>query len=217
MLKLQSVFSELIIWSELLCALVAIFFYGEIKNTYWKWFAWYVIVIFILEAISKWGLVYYPWFRKYYYDFFVIPFEFIFFYWLYAKKSLQRSKIFWVSLSLYVTSFLPHLFYLEHTRLINSLSYTIGVLLLMIMTFFEFNKQVKSDTILEFNVNKMFYINVGVVLFYVGTLPFFAFDQYLFENAKPIWSIYFTVFLVLVNLMYLLFAASFIWGKPKLY
>lgn len=215
MTKLQLFLSELVIWTELLCAVVALVKLKSLKETYWKWFALYVILIFGFEAFSKWGLVYQPFWRKYYYDFFVIPFQFLFFYWLYAVKSLARKPLFWISVGVYLSSFLPHFFYLEETRVINSLSYTIGVLGLLIMAYFEFSKQVQSETILQFQENKMFYINVSVVLFYVGTLPFFAFDQYLYAHANTVWWYYLTFFLIDVNLMYLLFTASFIWGKPK--
>ena len=215
MTKLQLFLSGLVIWIELLCAVVAMAKFKSLKETYWKWLVFYVIAIFIMEAISKWGLEYQPLWRKYYYDFFVIPFQFLFLYWLYDVKSLQRKPLFWISVTLYVSSFLPHFFYLKDTRMINSLSYTMGVLLLLIMAFFEFNKQVKSESILKFQENKMFYINVSVILFYVGTLPFFAFDEYLYNHAHKVWSYYLTFFLMDVNLMYLLFTASFIWGKPK--
>ena len=95
------------------------------------------------------------------------------------------------------------------------MSYTVGVFLLSIMVYLEFIKQIKSEDILNFQNNKMFYINIGILLFYVGTLPFFAFDKQLYLNNNELWSNYKTFFLLSVNIMYLLFAASFIWGKPK--
>jgi hypothetical protein len=95
------------------------------------------------------------------------------------------------------------------------MSYTIGAFLLAIMVYLEFVKQIKSDEILNFKQNKMFYINIGVLLFYVGTLPFFAFDKYLYHNLNSLWSLYKTFFLFACSSMYLLFIASFIWGKPK--
>lgn len=215
MTKLQLFLAELTIWMELLSTIVALTFFRKLKHTYWKYFVIYISVIFILEAISKFFLTDYSSLRRYYYDFFVIPIQFLFLFWLYSKKSLQKEKLFRFSCIIYLFFFCLHLFNLESIRMISSMSYTVGVIFLAIMVYLEFVKQIKSDEILNFNKNKMFYINIGVLLFYIGTLPFFSFDKILYENNKTIWSNYLTVFLFSVNLMYLLFAASFIWGKPK--
>lgn len=215
MSPLQIVLRESITWIECLAALIGLVQYRTVKNSYWKWFVWYLVFVAVAEVFSKFGLEYFPMLRRFYYDFFIIPTEFVFLFWLYARKSLQRKRLFETATAIYLISFVPHLFSLEETRIINALSYTTGVMLLAIMAVMEFNKQVKSDVILQFQGNKMFYVNVGVVLFYVGTLPFFAFDAYLYEHEPIIWNYYFIFFLVVVNLMYLLFAASLVWGKSK--
>lgn len=213
--KFQILLSESVIWVELLCALVALSQYNKVRHTYWKWFVFYVIFIFLAEAFSKFALSAYPETRRYYFDFFVIPFEFLFFFWLYAIKSLQRKNLFLISCGIYLLSFVPHLFHLENTRIINTMSYTVGVLLLMVMIFLEFNKQIQSDAILQFRRNKMFYVNFAIMFFYVGTLPFFTFDTYLYKNASAIWWSYYSFFLIAVNLMYLSFTAAFLWGKQN--
>lgn len=214
--SIQTFLDSMLTFTEFFCAIVALFYYRTLKNTYWKWFIFYLVLICLLESISFFVLKYFPYLRKYYYDLLVIPSEFIFLYWLYAYKSLQKRRLFWICTGLYLASFIPHLFFLNEMRLINSMSYTMGNFLIMVLVVLEFMKQIKSDNILMFQKNKMFYINIGVVLFYVGTLPFLAFDQFLFDNSIAIWSNYYTFFLLSCNLMYLSFAASFIWGKPNL-
>lgn len=215
MKELQTFFSISINYTELFSAFIAILFYRKINKTYWKWFVIYLIFINLAELYSKFGLENFTHLRKYYYDFFIIPIEFLFFYWLYAKKSLKLEKLFWLSYIIYFIFYILHLFNFDKVRLISSMSYTVGVLFLAIMVYLEFIKQIKSDEIINFHKNKMFYINIGILLFYVGTLPFFAFDKQLYLNNNELWSNYKTFFLLSVNIMYLLFAASFIWGKPK--
>ena len=215
MKEIKSVLFECILFSEIICAILGVFYFKKLKNTYWKWFVIYLVFIAFAEIFSMFGLQNLTKFRRYYYDFFVIPIEFIFFYWLYAKKSLQNEKLFKISISVYLVFFFLHLFILDEIRKVSSMSYTVGVLFLAIMVYLEFMKQIKSDEILDFKSNKMFYINIGVLLFYVGTLPFFAFDKLLYEKVNNVWNLYYLFFLFSVNVMYLLFAASFIWGKPK--
>ena len=205
----------MIIWSQLLSAISAIFAYKKLKNTNWKWFVFYLIFVFFAELFSKIILIEYQSFRNYYYDFLIIPIEFLLFYWLFAKNSLKSSRLHIYSCLIFIVFYIFHFFNLEQVRLISSMDYTVGVFLLAIMVYLEFIKQIKSDEILNFQKNMMFYINIGVLLFYVGTLPFFAFEKFLYKNNFNLWNNYFTFFLLSVNIMYLLFAASFIWGKPK--
>lgn len=215
MTQLQTIFYNSINLTEGLTVLVGIFFYKSLKNTYWKWFVIYISFIAISDIFGDFGFEHSPYIKKLYYDFFVIPIEFLFFYWLYAKNSLKLEKLFWTCCLIYLVFFILHFFNLDKIRSISSMSYTVGVFLLSIMVYLEFIKQIKSDDILNFQHNKMFYINIGILLFYVGTLPFFAFDKLLYLNNNELWSNYKTFFLLSVNIMYLLFTASFIWGKPK--
>lgn len=215
MTTLQTIFYNCINITEVTAALVGLFYYKKLKHTYWKWFVVYLIFISFSELISRFGLEDLSKIRKYFFGFFVIPIEFIFFYWLYAKKSLKLKRLFLISSFIYLFFYSLNFLNLDQVRIISSMSYTVGVFLLAIMVYLEFIKQIKSDEILNFYSNKMFYINIGILLFYIGTLPFFAFDKQLYLNNNELWSNYKTYFLFSVNIMYLLFTASFICGKPK--
>lgn len=158
-----------------------------------------------------------PLYNNYYYTFFGIPIQYVFFYWLYAYKSLKQKKLFFIFLLIYISTYIPVGFYIEKIKLSYSINLTVGTVLLSFLVVLEFIKQIKNDNILEFNRNKMFYITVGVILFYIGTYPFFAFHDILIKDQYiDIWNIYYIYFLVSNYLMYLLFAASFIWGKHHL-
>ncbi|MBV1924571.1 MAG: hypothetical protein KUG68_11150, partial [Flavobacteriaceae bacterium] len=87
--------------------------------------------------------------------------------------------------------------------------------LLIILVVLEFMKQIKNDDILKYKENKMFYINIGMVLFYVGSFPYSVFRFELYEHYFSVWNIYYTYFLFTNCILYLLFAASFIWGKKN--
>jgi len=212
----QKILSETLIWVQFSTALVALFHFLALKKSYWKWFIVYCCAIFLMEAFAKWGLKYYPSYISTYYDFFVIPIEFIFFYWLYAVKSLNRQKLFWIITGLFCISFLPYFTIIHKPGMMLSLSYTVGTVLLMFLVILEIFKQIKSEKILLFHTNYMFYINIGIMLLYVGTLPFFSFYNLLL-NESNLWSNYYTFFLIANHLMYLLFTAAFIWGKPNIY
>jgi hypothetical protein len=207
--------SKLLLLSEVAAGVVGIIKFKKFKGTYWKWFIYYLVFIAASELLCEFVLRYYPDFKTYYYDFFVIPIEFLVLFWLYSYKSLRRKKLFWISCAVYIFSLFPY-FAFEGKNVVNAFNYIVGTFLLSIMIILEYNKQMKTDDILKFRENMMFYVNTGVGLFYVGTLPYFAFNSLLWKD-KIIFYNYFTFFLIIDILMYILFSIAFIWGKPNTY
>lgn len=214
MIEFQAFLRNSLIYIEILCAIIAIIKFRTLCNSYWKWFVFYLIIIPFAEFIGKYITKNFTISNTHYFDYFVIPFEFIFFFWLYCQ-SLLKPKLFYILTAVYLVSFLPHLFYDNKILAVNSLSYTIGNFIILFLVFLEFGKQLQTDDILNFRQNRMFYINFGVMFFYVGTLPLFAFYEYLAQNLPVMLSYYYTYFLLANCTMYLLFITSFICGKQN--
>lgn len=215
MTDFQYFLSDLLLVSEVVAGVIAILKFKKFRDSYWKWFVFYVAFIGISELFCAFALDGHDDFRTYYYDFFVIPIEFLVLYWLYCYKSLGRKKLFWISVIIYTLSLFPYLFF-EGNNVVNSFNYIVGTFLLSIMICLEYYKQMRTDDILKFRQNMMFYINTGVGLFYIGTLPYFAFNNLLWKD-KIIFYNYCIFFMVIDILMYVLFSIAFIWGKPNTY
>lgn len=214
MTDFQKLVQELMFWSEGIAAVISVLYYNRIKNQYWKYFVFYLIFIFISEAIGKWGDHFIDYNKQAFYNYFVIPLQFIFFYWLYAAKSFEKPKLFYTLSAIYLLSFIPSEFIFTPDKVMFSLNYTLGCLILMILVVMEYYKQINSSNILDFDKNRMFYINLGVTLFYIGTLPFWTFFAFI-RTYREIYNIYFAYFLVSAIIMYSLFSISFIWGKQN--
>ncbi len=200
---------------EFIAMIVAISNYMNVKKTHWKWLVFYLIYIFIYEITSYFVKYDIKIDIAYYLSFIQIPLEFIFFFWLFAYKSLQRKDIFWLSVVLFLISFFLENYFIKFNFIIKSLNYIVGTLVLFIMVVLEFKRQIKSESILNFKKDKMFYITIGVILFYIGNLPFFGLYFPILKEPQ-IWNYYYYYFIISNCIMYLLFAASFIWGKHKL-
>lgn len=199
---------------ELIALLIGVFKLKTLQHSYWKWFVYYLIYIFAYEMIS----FYFKFFIKMDINLFLsliqIPVEFIFIYWLYAYKSLQNKMLFWVITFLFIVSLFLEEFFNKTDFTFKSLNNTFGTLMLFVLVVLEFIKQIKSDSILNFKSDKMFYINIGVILFYIGNMPFFGWYQIILKSPE-IWNNYYIYFMLSNCVMYLMFAASFIWGKTK--
>lgn len=201
-----------IITSEGIAAITALVMYHRSKENQWKYFAFYLLIIFLCELLGKFGDKIGNFNKPAFFNFFVIPLQFIFFYWLYAKKSLNKPKLFYSISLLYILSFLPSEQFLKSNYVIFSLNYTLGCLILLILIIMEYNKQINSSDIMSFHKNRMFYINLGVTLFYIGTLPLWTFLEIL-NKYKEISLYYHIYFLISGIVMYLLFSISYLWGK----
>ncbi|MEI7486922.1 MAG: hypothetical protein WCJ72_05845 [Chryseobacterium sp.] len=55
MTDFQKLIYESMFWSEGIAALISVLYYNRIKNQYWKYFVFYLIFIFLCEAVGKWG------------------------------------------------------------------------------------------------------------------------------------------------------------------
>ncbi|SDE40759.1 hypothetical protein [Pedobacter soli] len=208
----QQFLSDSFLWVEGGAALIALYYFRRLKRQHWRYFIYYLLLIFACEVIGKWGGEWISFSKTKYYNYIVIPFQFIFFYWLYAVKSFSNKKLFWLIAALYVLSFMLSRLFFKESKVYFSFNYTLGCLLLMFLVIKEYYNQVNSLDILNFQANRMFYINLGVTLFYIGTLPFFTFYS-LLRAYIQIWDIYFDYFLISGIVMYILFSISFIWGK----
>lgn len=197
---------------ELIAVLAGIWKYKSVKDTYWKWFVYYLVYIFIYEIFSDFLKNNLKIEISLFMSYIQIPMEYLFLFWLYAYKSLKKTKMFWIFSLMYIITYIIELSISKLNFSFKSLNTSFATLLLLILVFLEFLKQIKSDEILSFKTNKMFYINMGVILLYIGTIPFFGWYNILIEYPD-IWNIYYIYFLISNCIMYLLFAASFIWGK----
>ena len=199
---------------EFIAVIAGVIKLRSLRNSYWKWFVFYLVYIFVYEIISSHLSTNLEVSIRKYFALVQIPIEFIFFYWLFAYQSLKNKKLFWTLSIIYVFSLIIEYNLTSKLFTFKSLNNTIGTLLLLILVFLELIKQIKSDSIVNFKQDKMFYINTGVILFYIGNMPFFGWYLSIL-NFPDIWNKYYIYFLVSNSIMYLLFAASFIWGKTK--
>ncbi|MCU7619104.1 hypothetical protein NZ698_18145 [Chryseobacterium sp. PBS4-4] len=204
--------SDSLFAAEAIAAITSIVYYKSIKASHYRYFSIFLIVIFCCEIIGGYGEKIISFSNPIFFNYFVIPLEFLFFFWLYAYQSFKNKKLFYIFAVIYALSFILNELYFIKNKNIFSFNYTVGSFLLMFLVIIEYYKQINSDDILNFAKNKMFYINLGVTLFYIGSLPFWAFYLQLLEHRK-IWDLYLIYFRLSGIIMYLLFASSFIWGK----
>ena len=205
---------------ELAACVVGFIFMKKIKHSYWKWFAFYLAIIFLTEITGEYLL-----FVKQdlqgniaVYSYFGIPLQFFFFYWIFYQQFKKSNKSKWplISAAIYLVSLIADLLYISKIEFyFESFSYVIGCIFLLVLILVYFTRLIKSDEILHYRSSMMFFVCLGIMVFYVGAMPFFAFRNALYVHNNNLFYIYWYIQFGLNYLMYLLFIVSFIWGKPN--
>jgi len=208
------ILKHLLLFCEFIALVAGLLMYKSLNKSYWKWFAIYLGYIFIYEIVTHILKVEFKYKIGVFQSYVHIPLEYLFLFWLFAYKSLKNKTLFWWLSILFLVSLVIDNYIKPKGFSFMSLNTTVGNLFLLILVMLEFLNQIKSDAIMRFKENKMFYINIGVTLFYIGNMPFFALYFNILE-VPDYWNNYYIYFMVSNCLMYLLFAASFVWGKVK--
>jgi hypothetical protein len=95
----------------------------------------------------------------------------------------------------------------------SELPWVVGSIFLIITIIFYFIQLLKSDKIIVFHKNLLFWISIGLLLFHTGTLPF-AIKTTSYALLNGIHNLFLIIW-ILAIIMYLIFTFGFIWSKKE--
>jgi hypothetical protein len=191
----------------------------KLNSNHWKWFPYYLTFIVLAELPGKYFLAQHMYEEcTMYYNIIVIPIEFSFFYWLfYMQFRLSKQKNIPIFCgAIYLLCWSIDNFYLTKVDFWFSFSYTCGNILLLVLILTYFINLVTTDAILNYKQDMLFWVSTGLLLFYLGTFPYYGLRNTLVYNYRQLYITYSYIMYILNCLMYLMFTFSFIWGKPNL-
>ena len=150
----------------------------------------------------------------------VISFSFYLFYFSNFLESSRLKKLSRIFIIIYVVTSLAYLVfsgvYFSSPSLYGLLIGTIFLLFLIIGYYFQV---LKSDKILVFHKNLVFYFSIGALVFHVLVNPIFIYGQY-YEKKSPEFIEIYRLILTAANIfMYTCYTIGFIicWRKNKSY
>ncbi|MBP6024601.1 hypothetical protein [Ferruginibacter sp.] len=205
----------LIIVVEFIAFFAGLIVLKKLKPPSVKWMVAYLFIISCSELAGRiLTIMKYKVQVSFLFEYFVIPLEFLFFYWFfYSVSSKSRfKKICLLFMFLSVVSRVVETVFFSNTKFFfSSFSYTVSNMLLLIIVIVHLIGFVKSDKILFFKKNIVIWISIALLIFYLGTFPFYAFNNFLWETEKKLAFFYWQLSMFLNMTMYLLFATGFIW------
>lgn len=198
----------------IMAGLVGFINWRSVKNTYWRYFPFYLISVAGIEILRvKFMNI------EFIYSFLTIvitPIEFLFFFWLFAKNNQKKLPII-IGCIIYLIIFLVETVWIDTLKsdYFMSFSYSIGNVILLIFILQYFYKLIYSDRILYFHYERMFWVSLGLLIFFLGTLPYFGLYNLMLSKYFDLLVSYTWLEIFLNYVMYSLFAASFIWGGKE--
>jgi hypothetical protein len=204
---------------ELAAAVIGFLNYSKIKNTHWNYLPVFLLLLFSLECLGQ----YFASVKNYQaninlYKLIVIPSIFSFYSFMFYR-TLQKKRIllFIIGMVLFAISLV-----LENTVLKSlhpyyaSLSLGVANLFFLIYCLLYYIELINSDQLITFYNSLGFWFCTGLLVFYLGCLPYFSLYNILVTKFfKTIFLPYTWVFIGLNYLMYSLFSIGFIWKKKK--
>jgi len=218
-MKIFNILKIILDIAELTACIAGFVYWKKIKSTYWRFFPLYLGIIVIAEIIGTYlnarKMSHYT---VVIFSYGIIPLEIFFFLWLFYNE-FKKLNVKWLSVAggfMYILCFLTDiLFVSRHNYWFLSFSYTAGILILVIHILSFLFRLAKSDEVLSIKTNMMFWVCLGLLVFYLCSLPFFGMGNFLLKNYNNIFINYARLTFVFNCMMYALFTIAFICGKPK--
>lgn len=193
--------------------------WNKIKNSHWKWFPIYLAVIVVAELTGKYfyyAKMDYP--KMIMYDYIVVPMEILFFHYMFYKEfsNTKAAKLPLAGSFVYILAvIIDSVLLKDKYHWFLSYSYALGVVLLVIyITIFLF-RLAGGKAVLGFKSNFVFWVCVGLLLFYLGSLPFYGLYNTFYKKYHQSFISFAYLNYVFNYLMYLSFVIAFKWGKLK--
>ena len=217
-------FRLLVPFSELLSAIIGSFFFYKYRHTPIKYFLpilWYIV----LTEFTGWYAAHNDVFGFFdeqgrHYNLWMYNLMYTIFYpavlTIYLRMLKNRSYKKWIRIFivLYLAFSLFNWSYIQDFRYEwSELPDVVGSIFLAISIIFYFIELLSSSKIVIFHKKLLFWISVGLLIFYTGTIPF-NIEVTKYALMKGIHNLFLIIW-ILAIIMYLIFTFGFIWSYKE--
>ena len=214
------------IYFELLAAITGTIFFYKYKHTYLKYFLyllWFITFSeFFATYISNHQVKTFLYFDKkdISYNHWIYNIldsvSFLVYYYIFYKATITKKFKFWIKNfagTYIIFSIVNWIFIQNFLSEMQSYLFIIGAIFLIISILFYFIELLKSEKVLIFHKNILFWISTGLLLYYAGNIPFAA-ESNGYALIPGIHKL-FLIVSILSIIMYLIFTFGFIWSKKE--
>lgn len=195
---------------EWIAFLASLFFFEQLKKQKLVLIPVLLFVIIISEAIGKLFINNNQWFNV------MIPVQFLCLFLLFYQHTnyrYWRRVIILFSIIIAILTIAGSI--QPGSQKFNVLNYTIGSIFLSAVCLHYLYECMNSRSIIAIHTNSLFYLAMGTLLFYLGTLPFHSMRNYLYFKYESIFDLYNYLSYILNITMYGLISFGIIWANRK--
>lgn len=127
-----------------------------------------------------------------------------------GKKVLASCLVFFI-----IASIINYFFIQDITNELVSYTFTIGCLLITMGAAYFFYELLQSSNIENYTTYPLFWIILGLFIFYVCNIPFMSVYNYLSRNYKTIFRAYFKIIEFLTYILYSFFIIGIICSSRR--
>ena len=211
---------EFLLYSEIIAALFATIFYKKFVKTPLKYL---LIILWLIVFTEQFGSMmgekkiwlymgkYNYWLYNIMFPIWKLLYLFIFYKTLENLKFKSWVKKFMIIMCIAVV--INWVFLEKFLTDLESYSRIIGALFIVIAAVFYLIELLRSDKIVIFHKKLIFWISIGLLIFYSGTIPFIIVQNY-YSDFDYVHNTYLIIY-ILGTIMYLTFTFGFIWSKKE--
>ncbi len=208
----MSYLSLLILLLELCAALTASFYwkkYNGTKERYFVYFLWITLLVEVSGSILGRGYAIntYP-----LYNIYMVASFLFYFYWYHSiliRRGLRDIIIFF---ALVFTVIALWSMFTQSWSEYHKYTFVSGAMFTLVCTIFHFWQLLYNDEVLVIRHKLSFWISTGLLLFYMGMIPFMLLSNY-FDFVS---SLYYIVTIISLNvILYGCYTLGFLWTKEK--
>lgn len=210
---------------ELLSAIVGTIYFYKYKHTSLKYFLfllWYIVITeFFSKYASKTGvLIFYTddngnHYTTWFYNLLrFVTFNSLFYIYYRYLNSIKLKKWIKAFFIVYTVIYIANWLFIQNfIKQSSELPRVVGSLFLIITIIFFFIELLRSEKVVVFHRLLLFWVSVGLLLFYTGTIPF-ALKRNGYALIPGIHELFLIVY-ILAIMMYLIFTFGFIWSRKE--
>ena len=196
----------LIYFFEFSAFITSAFYYKNLKNANLKSLPFFLFFVFLGEIVA---LLLAKKFHTnlFYYNIFT-ALQMIYYLVLIGKHlNSNKAKIIILStvLAFIVFTSINFIFVQDLNIRLDSYSFTFGCFLITIWVTYYFFELLNSDQVEDYGTQPMFWIGIGLFIFYLCNIPYMSIFNYLQSNYKTIFNAYFKIIQILGYFMYTFF------------
>ncbi len=158
---------------ELITVITGTVYLYKYKHTVLKYFLMYLWYSVLTDFLGKWYITHTEHTHNHiiYNFYYLITFCFLLL--LYRKLVAYKNHKKWILYFtvLYFFSFFLNLFYQDYYTQIQAIPFIIGAISLVISIVFYFQEVLNSNEVLNIFKNLIFWISVGLLIYYIGKIP----------------------------------------------